>query len=128
MRQYAVIVIALVVLVGGLVARRYLAPASAPATVTRPEAQARALRSAEALAAAVTSEPRTPESLAPKVEAVEADCAALEQTGAAPACAALRGTADALLRAARNDSIGETTIADVQAAVAAVRTEASARP
>jgi hypothetical protein len=126
MRQYAVIVIGLLVLVGGLVARRYLDRApmtAAPVTVARPEAQARALASGEALAAALTAGPQTPEALAPKIEAVKLDCAALESTGPAPACGRLRIAADGLA-AAKDPAVEAASVRAVHDAVAALRAEA----
>lgn len=120
MRQYGVLMIGLLVLVGALVARRYLTPAAAGAGAARTEARAQALRSGEALAAALTAGERTPEALTPKIAAVQGDCAALERSGATPACARLRSAGDAL----KAGTPGEGSVAEVQAAVAALRTEA----
>ncbi len=120
MRQYAVIVIALVVLIGGIVARKYLTPAPAGGAS---EAEARALRAADALAAALAGGERETSRLDPLVAEVRAGCEALAAVRKATACGTLRGQAEALQRAARDQSIGDGAVQDVQTAVASLHGE-----
>ena len=120
MRQYAVILIAVVVLIAGYVARRQLTgPAPTPAAIEA--VQAEALRAAEGLDAALKGGEREPEALAGKCAEVERSCQALAATPGAGSCGALRGQAEALQRAARHATIGESTVADVATSVAALR-------
>ncbi len=125
MRQYAVILIALVVLLGGLVARWKLGAVREPA-VPVAELERRALADAEALAASLTGGERLAERIDPKVAAVEGSCAALEAARVSPACVALRAKAGGLRRAARAETVGESTVQDVSAAVTALRGELAA--
>ena len=125
MRQYAVILIALVVLVGGLVARWKLAPAAGP-VVPIAEVESRALADAEALSGALAAGERSAAAIEPKVVAVERSCAALEAARVAPACVALRGRADGLRRAARAEDVGASAVEEVAAAVTALRGELTA--
>ena len=122
MRQYAVILIALVVLVGGYVARRQLA-GPAPTAEAVQAAEAAALAAAQALNAALAGGERKAEALAPKIAEVQGRCATLEALRKAKACVALRGQGEALARAAQNATIGDSTVSDVAAAVAALGVE-----
>jgi len=125
MRQYAVLVIAVLVLVGGSVARRYLAPGENSSTAVPAEVEAgtRALNAADMLVAALASGQRAAAELDPKVKGMREGCEALESLRPTPACAALRSKGDALQRAARNLTIGEAVPQEFQAAVGALRTE-----
>lgn len=119
MRQYAVILIAVVVLIAGFVARRQLAGSAATPEAT---ARAAALRAAESLNKALTEGERDAGALAGQCAEVLQRCEALAALPGAGDCGALRGQAEALLRAARNQSIGESTVAEVASSVAALRT------
>jgi hypothetical protein len=122
MRQYAVILIALVVLVGGYVARRQLAgPAPTREAVQAAETAAQA--AAQALYDALASGERKAEALAPKIAEVQGRCATLEAMRTAKACVALRGQGEALGRAAQNATIGDATVSDVGTSVAALAAE-----
>ena len=125
MRQYAVIVIAVIVLVAGFVARRYLAPGENSSTAVPAEVEAgtRALNAADALTSALAAGQRSAAELDPKVKGMREGCEALEKLRPTPACAALRSKGDALQRAARNLTIGETVPQEFQAAVATLRGE-----
>jgi len=125
MRQYAVLVIAVLVLVGGLVARRYLAPGENASTAVpaQVEAGTRALNAADALVSALVAGQRSASELDPKVKGMRESCEALESLRPTPACAALRSKGDALQRAARNLTIGEAVPQDLKADVGALRAE-----
>lgn len=125
MRQYAVILIAVVVLIAGYVARRQLTPPAATPEAMQ-AARAAALAAAEGLDAALRTGERTPEGLAGKTAEVERSCQALAAVPGAGSCGPLRGQAEALQRAARNQSIGDSTVADIGASVAALRGELQA--
>ena len=120
MRQYAVILIAVVVLIAGYVARRQLTPPAATPEAMQ-AARAAALAAAEGLDAALRAGERTPEGLAGKTAEVERSCQALAATAGAGSCGPLRGQAEALQRAAQNATIGESTVADVATSVTALR-------
>ena len=124
MRSYAVIVIALVVLVAGVVARRYVARdmvrGAVPAVV---EAGTRAQNAADALASALAARQWAVAELDPKVKRMREGCEALEKLRPTPACAALRGKGNALQRAARDGTIAEAAAGEFQAAAAALRGE-----
>lgn len=127
MRQYAVILIAVVVLIGGFVARRQLAgPAPTPEAVQA--AEAAALAAAQALSTALAGGERSAEGLAPKITELKGRCATLEAMRKTRACVALRGQGEALARAAQNATIGDTTVSDVAASVAALEGELRAAP
>ena len=124
MRPYAVILIALVVFVGGLVARRYLAPAAGGGAVSAEvEAGTRALNAADALASALAAGQRGVAEIDPKVRSMRESCESLERMRPTPACGALRGKGDALQRAARDGTIGEGEAAEFQGAAAKLRGE-----
>ncbi len=124
MRPYAVIVIALLVLVGGLVARRVLAPRGTSGAVSvEVEASTRAINAADALASALRGGQRGVRELDANVRAMRDSCMALERVRATATCVALRGKGDALQRAARNGAIAETAASEFHAAAAALRAE-----
>lgn len=126
MRQYAVILIAVVVLIAGYVARRQLAVPAADAEVVR-AAEAAALAAAEGLQATLAAGERQPGALAPTIAEVQRTCQRLEPMRSTTACPALRRQAEALERAARNASIGDATVQDITASVAGLRAEVQPR-
>jgi hypothetical protein len=120
-----VILIAVVVLIGGFVARRQLAgPAPTPEAVQA--AEAAALAAAQALNTALAGGERDAGALAPKIAEVQGRCATLEAMRKTKACVALRGQGEALGRAAQNATIGASTVSDVAASVAALEGELKA--
>lgn len=125
MRQYAVVLIAVVVLIAGYVARRQLAPA-ADAEVVR-AAEAAALAAAEGLQAMLAAGEREPGALAPKIAELRRSCQSLEPMRSTAACPRLREQGEALERAARNASIGDATVQDIAASVAGLRAELQPR-
>lgn len=126
MRQYAVILIAVVVLIAGYVARRQLAAPAGDAEVVR-VAEAAALAAAEGLQAVLAAGEREPGALAPKIAELRRSCQGLEPMRSTTACPRLREQAEALERAARNASIGEATVQDIAASVAGLRAELQPR-
>lgn len=125
MRQYGVILIAMVVLIAGYVARRQLAVPAASAEVV--QARAAALQAAEGLSAALKAGARAPEELEDARAEALRRCEALAAMPGAGSCGPLRGQLEALQRAAQNASIGESTVADIEASVAALRGELQQR-
>ncbi|MBK9755317.1 MAG: hypothetical protein IPO88_17780 [Nannocystis sp.] len=126
MRQYGVILIAVVVLIAGYVARRQLAVPTAT-TEAVAAAEAAVLAAAEGLQATLAAGEREPGALAPKIAELRRACQSLEPMRSTTACPALRQQAEALERAARNASIGDATVQDIAASVAGLRAEMQPR-
>jgi len=125
MRQYAVILIAVVVLIAGFVARKYLAPGQTASTAVPAEVEAatRALNAADTLVLTLASGQYAVTELDPKVKGMRESCEQLEKLRPTAACAELRSKGDALQRAARNQTIGESAAQDFRAATATLRAE-----
>lgn len=123
MRQYAVIVVGLVVLIGAFVARKYVAPAGDPAAAQQDrERRTQALQSADAVVAGLRAK-QGAEQLERELTTLELGCKAVLANQPSPAAKGLCERAPAVQRAVRGNTAGDETAQELATAADALRKE-----
>lgn len=123
MRQYAVILVGLVVLIGAFVARKYVAPAGEPVVAQQDRGRrVDALQAADAVVAGLRAK-QAAGPLERDLATLETRCQAVLANQPTPAAKELCGQAPALVRSVRGQTVAEAATESFAAAADAMRRE-----
>ena len=122
MRQYAILLVALVVFIAGLVARRMLNSNESTEALASRAAAVQVVQAAETLAAAIAAGERNVATLQPKLDALTNACRGLPvEPSPAPAANRLCAYNETMLQAATAPKLSDATAQGLQDTIAAVR-------